>query len=211
MAGRLLTVAQLMPACDTLYDIGADHGQLSASLLTMGRCRKAVLSDISAPSLKKAQRLFAQQGLEAEFHVGDGLDGLTPQIDDAVAICGMGASTVLHILRKPLPCPVVIQANIHIEYLREGLPNRGLVIQEECIAKEDRRFYVCMLAKPGLGEPETGFEGYIGKGLLKDPLFFEYMRWRKTVLERALAGGSPDELLKMQLSWVKEALQWESG
>ena len=48
---RLTALADLCPACRVFADIGADHGRLGAYLLQVGRCRRALLTDISASSL----------------------------------------------------------------------------------------------------------------------------------------------------------------
>lgn len=206
MAARLETVLSLLPPCDTLYDIGTDHGQLPALALRAGVCRRAVLSDISAPSLDKARALFARENLSGTFHVSDGLEGLCPTQADAISICGMGAPTMLSILRAGVPCPVVLQANVRVEALRKALPGMGLRIERERLAKEGRRFYVCILARPGSASAESERDDYIGMRLVDDPLFYEYMRWRERVLLRALADGSPHEDLRRQLSWVREGM-----
>ena len=61
---RLKTVFDLFPACDIGAEIGADHGRLSCNLLAKGKVKHMLVTDISAPSLEKAKRLFRIHGLE---------------------------------------------------------------------------------------------------------------------------------------------------
>ena len=60
---RLTALADLCPACRVFADIGTDHGRLGAYLLQVGRCRRALLTDISAPSLEKARKLIGALSL----------------------------------------------------------------------------------------------------------------------------------------------------
>ena len=80
-------------------DVGCDHGYLTALL---ERCPRLTMlaSDVSAPSLEKARRLLTRLGLDgrAELHEADGLDALKGPVC-AVVLAGMGAQTILGILR----------------------------------------------------------------------------------------------------------------
>ena len=76
---RLTALADLCPACRVFADIGTDHGRLGAYLLQVGRCDRALLTDISTPSLEKARKLIGALSLtdRAEFFVGNGALRLT--------------------------------------------------------------------------------------------------------------------------------------
>ena len=98
--GRLRAVADLAGSVQTLYDIGANHGLLSAYMLEAGLCRRACITDISRDALKRARYNLGKAGLldRAEFVVTDGLKGLSPAVGDAVVISGMGTQVISGIL-----------------------------------------------------------------------------------------------------------------
>ena len=57
--GRLDAVCAELSACGLFADVGCDHGYCTLYMLERGLCRGAVISDISAKSLKKAETLLA--------------------------------------------------------------------------------------------------------------------------------------------------------
>ena len=63
LSKRLLTVAALVPSCDTLADIGSDHGLLPLYLLQKQRIKKAYCCDIRSGPLKAAEKNIALYGL----------------------------------------------------------------------------------------------------------------------------------------------------
>ena len=56
---RLQTVCGQLSPCDTLADVGCDHGYCTLYALERGLCRRAVISDISRSSLHKAEELLS--------------------------------------------------------------------------------------------------------------------------------------------------------
>ena len=190
---RLALAEDLLGRCETLYEIGRYHGFLAVHMLLTGRCRRAVLCDISADALSRARGLVARAGLadRAAFAVTDGFAGLDPQPGDAAAILGMGGRTIAAILREGLPCPVVLQANVEIACARRRVEQAGMHIAREGVARAAGRLYVVMRAEPG---PATQhIESYISLGPAhlrdKQARAREYLRWRQRVAARALEGA----------------------
>lgn len=208
LSARLRAVADMIPPCEALYDVGADHGRLPACMLLEGRCERAVACDISADSLGKAVALLTRLGLagRAEFHLGDGLRGLAPAAADCVAICGLGARTMLDILPPALPCPIVLSTHVDLEALRSALPGRGYRVERERLVREDRRFYAVMRIAAGEDAPCEGADAYIGRGLRGDPLLADYIAWRERVAKKAAQGGDP--AWEERLGWIEEAKGW---
>ena len=189
---RLALAEDLLGRCETLYDIGSNHGFLAVHMLRTGRCRRAVLCDISADALSRARGLVARAGLadRAAFAVTDGFAGLDPQPGDAAAILGMGGRTIA-ILREGLPCPVVLQANVEIACARRRVEQAGMHIAREGVARAAGRLYVVMRAEPGPAAPMSEAELRLGPALLRDKPegAREYLLWRQRVAARALEGA----------------------
>ena len=55
---RLSTICGALTPCDSFADVGCDHGYCTLYMLENGLCRTACISDISAPSLAKAEKLL---------------------------------------------------------------------------------------------------------------------------------------------------------
>ena len=75
---RIETLCSLLTAAEIFADVGCDHGYCTEYMLKSGLCKKAVFSDISRGSLKKAETLLAPYIAEgrARAVLGDGLCGV---------------------------------------------------------------------------------------------------------------------------------------
>ena len=80
LKGRLLSIAEMVPPSRCVVDVGTDHGRLPVWLVKRGIAERAIVTDISAASLKKAEALIKNHGLEGviEPRVGDGLSVICP-------------------------------------------------------------------------------------------------------------------------------------
>lgn len=185
---RLACAASFFPACEYGADIGADHGRLSCYLLSSGRCKRMCVADISAESLRKAERLLALHHLSerADFRVGDGLQVLKEPAD-AAAILGMGGHTLCGILRSGQDqlygAALILSAHTDVPLVRQTLGEIGYRITRERIVFDNKRFYVLMKAESGM-ECLTEKQLLIGPRLMEErpSLYPEYLQWRIGVL-----------------------------
>ena len=58
MNKRLEIIFSEIAACSSFADVGCDHGYIAKAVLDSGKCDDVIISDISAPSLKKAEKLL---------------------------------------------------------------------------------------------------------------------------------------------------------
>ena len=126
--GRIETVCSHLPRCAVLADVGCDHGYCTRYAFDNGLCERAYITDVSAPSLKKAARL-----MQKEIAAGrcipvccDGLDGVG-ELPDCVLIAGMGGEEIVSILARlpALPASFVLQPMKNSEKVRAFLCGRG--------------------------------------------------------------------------------------
>lgn len=214
---RLQAVARLVPPCQTVADIGADHGFLGAHLLLTGRCAFVRFMDISADSLLKARRLIGKLRLEsrAAFLVGDGAAALPAPVDAAV-IAGMGAELIAGIIargREKLgDAKLVLAPNLDAPLVRRFLMENGYQITNEALVHDGRRFYPVIAAQPGEAryDPMAVLAGPILLQEKPDSLI-AYANHRIRVIDRALPGairgGEPwvDELAEEREMWREVA------
>ncbi len=206
---RLLALAELVEACDTVADIGADHGYLGCHLLECGKAGQVWFTDISAKSLDKARELARRLELSGRcaFFVCDGAEGL-PDAPDFAVVAGMGGQTIRHILecgaQKLKGSALVLGANTGLIELRAFLALHGYRIDEEVVQTEAGRHYVLMRARPGKAE-------YSPEQLLAGPVLMkrrsaadrEYFAYRLLVARRAL------EEAQKSSGDAAQKLQWE--
>ena len=192
---RLSMIAHLVGPCECCADIGCDHGRLGASMLQTGQVRRMVLTDISEPSLAKARKLIGQLGLKdrVEFAVCDGALALAHPVDAAV-IAGMGGATIARIVlegRRALgDARLILEANVAAPQLRSTLSECGYELYDERVARDGRRNYVILCARPGRAE-YTERELIVGPVLLRrlPEELKPYALFRLRVAKKALAGA----------------------
>ena len=215
MDPRLSVIARLAGSCERFADIGCDHGRLGAFMLECGLCRRAVMADISEPSLKKARALIAHLGLSesVDFRVGDGLLALDAPVDVAV-IAGMGGPTIAHILKagrdKLGDARIVLQPNVGAPELRGAVSEIGYRIVDERVAQDGRRNYIAIAAEPGESR-------YDERQLTVGPVLLErlpeelapYARFRLRVARKALAGARAGGDAAQEAALEREIAIWE--
>ena len=98
---RIQLFSELLMPCDTLCDIGCDHGYMSILALTDGKARRVLACDINEGPLQKASENIRDCGLSdrAELILSDGFREIHEPFD-ACIICGMGGLLIRNILRE---------------------------------------------------------------------------------------------------------------
>ena len=56
---RIQIICSYLKPCYTFADVACDHGYCAEYMLKNDLCRKAVISDVSAKSLEKAEKLLS--------------------------------------------------------------------------------------------------------------------------------------------------------
>ena len=146
--------AELLP-CGVFADVGCDHGYCTQYMLENGLCRRAVLSDISAASLAKAEKLlgsYIRAGIAASVCCA-GLERV-PRDTDEVLIAGMGGDEIADILEGGfLPPVLVLQPMRNARRVREFLLANGYALTRDFTFR-DGKFYDLLRAERGTAEAE---------------------------------------------------------
>lgn len=213
LSRRLLKVYSLIPSCETVVDVGSDHGKLGAFCLMTEKCRNLIATDIHEQPAQRT-RLFLEGagfGQKAQVLHTDGLKGVDLSKDATVVIAGMGGLEMIKILSsakdegKIFPgMYMVLQPQRSFEVLRAYLCESGFSIEEEAIELEKGHFYVAMrVMYKGKPYALSDAQLFLGPYILekKPDLFSEYMEHEKKLLEkRALGDPRCREIL---LNWEK--------
>ena len=110
---RLKTVASMVPLCQTMADIGTDHGYVPAYLALSGQCRHVIASDIAEGPCRAAAETRDRYSLfgQMEIRTAPGLKGLRAGEAEAVVIAGMGGATIVSILEED---PEIAASHIYV-------------------------------------------------------------------------------------------------
>ena len=225
---RLSAIAQLVleaiseKEAPCVVDVGCDHGQLTAYLLEQSEKLCAIASDVSAPSLEKAKKLFAAKGFgeRARTVVADGLGGIDRRVD-AIVMAGMGAETILKIIREGREkiggARLILQANVDLPMLRTQLAAQGFAIEKEAYARAAGRRYVTLLVHAGEKRQLDVREALLGTAIqgISNDVQRDYFDWQRGVRVRemetvaALCSDKAKERMEKnsrELQWIAEAM-----
>lgn len=179
---RMEALADLCQGARRVIDVGCDHAQLCALLVTECGVEHAFASDIRPGPLENARRTIAELGLESRITpvLSDGLDAFGPGDGDTVIIAGMGGEEMTLILsRAPWAGDnggqVILQPMTNIPKLRQWLAENGYHVKKERVIKEGRKVYTAMNIQKGADESGAREYAYLfGTALLQDPLWHIY-------------------------------------
>lgn len=156
---RLNTIFSHLFSCNKFADVGCDHGYCSEFMLKNNLCNSAVISDISAESLKKAEILLADY-MKSGRVVSVCCNGLE-KVDadcDFVLIAGMGGEEIISILKNGfLPQKLLLQPMKNTPKVREFLINSGYKIILDYTFK-DGKFYDLIKAEKFVDNQKENYQ-----------------------------------------------------
>ncbi len=176
-------------------DVGTDHGYVPIYLVLNNIAPYAIAMDINEGPLSKAKDNIKAYGLEEKIatRLSDGLEMLNKNEVDTVIISGMGGQLIIEILKKheELLCDIkelVLLPHREVEEVRRYLHTIGFVINDECVVKEDGKFYQIVKASKGALKEYSKLEYMFGPCNLskKDEIFRELLIFEKSKATRLL-------------------------
>lgn len=206
MNKRLKQLFSALAPCKKFADVGCDHGYVAHMMIEEGKAERVVISDISAPSLKKAEELLsAYMGDRVTSVVCDGLSGVDTDCDQ-VLIAGMGGEEIISILSSSpfLPERLVVQPMKNVDKVRKRLLSLGYRIVKDYIFR-DVKFYnliVCERGEDSYSEEEIFF----GRDNLLRPSadFISYARSEINKYEDILQKGELPPSVRAQVEQLIE-------
>lgn len=184
LSKRMQAIADLISPCDTLADIGTDHGYIPIYMVLENRVQKAIAMDVNQGPLLRAKDHIKEYGLDAyiETRLSDGVAELLPREADVVVIAGMGGALMQKILKEgkevfdTVP-QLILQPQSEIDKFRCYLAENGWTIEKEDIVCEDDKYYPMMRVRHGQMSRPDVLESLYGVYLLKEkhPVLKEYL------------------------------------
>ena len=197
LSKRLNLIVNNIENCNTLVDIGTDHGYIPIYAVKNGICKNAIASDINKDPLDKAKlnSIFESVDENIDTRLGSGLETIKNGEAQVAVIAGMGGNLIKDILEadkdkvKELDY-LILQPAQNPEVLREYLYTNGYEVIAEDLCIDEDKYYELFKVRAKDGE-ETELDSIyyeISPKLLRDkhPLMGEYIKSKKQKYEKIL-------------------------
>lgn len=148
LSKRLNWIIEKTDKCNTIADIGTDHGYIAIQLIKRHITDKVIATDINKDPLEKA-KINASLDNVSEFidmRLGGGLKPITKNEADGIIIAGMGGNLIRDILEADMDKVklfdyIILQPAQNPEVLREYLYTHSFEILEEDICFDEEKYY----------------------------------------------------------------------
>ena len=201
LSARLRLLADKIPPCRRLLDIGTDHAWLPIEAIFRGTCQTALAIDIRPGPLQIAQRHIRAAGMSERISVrlSDGLQGIGLEPDDVIVLAGLGGYEMMDILGDTARrCRLILlQPMKSLPELRSWLAWHGYAIESEDLAPEKNQVYVVLGCRyDGRNRELDHLEALVGPLLLHCRSSVDYVRYLKKLLAhlRKQSIGAPELL-----------------
>ncbi|MBL4933018.1 tRNA (adenine(22)-N(1))-methyltransferase [Clostridium paridis] len=148
LSQRLKCIIQNMNKCQSIIDVGTDHGYIPIHAVENGIVDFAIASDINKGPKEKAERNVRLLGLsdKIECRLGAGLNTVKEKEVEAVIMAGMGGNLIRDIIIQDINKVkyfkyMILMPAQNPEILREFLYNNSFEIIKEDLCFEDGIFY----------------------------------------------------------------------
>lgn len=173
---RLKAIVSMIEKCDSIIDVGTDHGYVPIYLVKKGITKKAIASDINRGPVEKAKNNITRNNANNQIscRLGSGLSTVKEGEVQIAIIAGMGGNLIRDILEDDLNIVkqfkyMILQPVQNAEVLREYLYNTGYDIIDEEICYDDGKFYEIIKVR------------YNTKPVVVDSIYYEIS---KTLLDK---------------------------
>lgn len=225
LSKRLKRIAEHVDKCESVADIGTDHGYIPIYLVKEGICKKAIASDINKGPIEKAKVNVAFEGVSNKIKclLGPGLNPLKVGEVNGVILAGMGGNLTRDILLADMEKVkkydfIILQPAQNPEVLREFLYKNDYEIIDEDLIKDEGRFYELFKVKYNENSEKLVFEDeleYEVSPLLREknhPLFKEFIEEKINRCETILSFIKEDtEAAKKRKSDLEEKINKLKG
>lgn len=225
LSKRLKRIAEHVDKCESVADIGTDHGYIPIYLVKEGICKKAIASDINKGPIEKAKVNVAFEGVSDKVKclLGPGLNPLKVGEVNGVILAGMGGNLTRDILLADMDKVkkydfIILQPAQNPEVLREFLYKNDYEIIDEDLIKDEGRFYELFKVKYNENSEKPVFEDeleYEVSPLLREkghPLFKEFIEEKINRCETILSFIKEDtEAAKKRKSDLEEKINKLKG
>lgn len=204
---RISRLCTYLQPCKSFADVACDHGYCAQYMLKNRLCERVVISDISAKSLFKAEKLLREYIAEGKCRsvCCDGLQ-LIPKETEQVLIAGIGGVEIIKILKASyIPKSFVFQPMKNAPSLRKFLLQSGCKVSKDDIFTDGKNYYFVICgANSGGNEKYSAAQAEYGRDSLKNPVLKEYLHGELSKKQSYLSGNMTDESSRTILKSIQD-------
>lgn len=200
LSARLKMIADQIPRCKTVADIGTDHAYIPIYAVKNKLCERALASDLKKGPLDAAEKNIRKFELEnsIEIRLGYGLTPIGADECDVVVISGMGGTLISSILSASYEKAkgaglLLLQPNSAADILRKWLYEEGFEILSERLVQDAKKIYCIIGAKwSGRSANKDEFDWFVGEKVFvgNETLLCDYLMKKKKELDVIISGRS---------------------
>ena len=171
---RLQCATHFVRDASCVADIGTDHAYLPIYLVSTGKSKFAIASDINEGPIKIAKKNILSYDLEDKIatQVSNGLDGIEKYNPTDIVICGMGGELIAEIIEKSAyvknsDIRLVLQPMTSVKELRKYLNNGFLIIDESIVCEDGKIYQIICASYDGKVHNYTDIELELGRENIK--------------------------------------------
>lgn len=203
LSDRMLAVVELVEPCETMADIGCDHGYVAMELIRRHTCKHVIAMDINPGPLKRAKNNIREYGMQEyiETRLSNGTEAISQGEAQGIICAGMGGRLILSILEEGRGLirdmkQVILQPQSEIDEVRAYLRDNGFLIDKEDIVCEEGKYYPMMRALPGaFGKQEKQMAGSLEQKCKDNDMYINH----KTVIDEppGISETAKEETVKL--------------
>ncbi|HIV86096.1 MAG TPA: class I SAM-dependent methyltransferase [Candidatus Monoglobus merdigallinarum] len=173
---RLEKIAALINNSQVAADIGTDHAYLPIALISRGKAKHVIASDINPGPLERARSNVSKYNMNEQIslRLGSGLSAIAAgECADTLVIAGMGGLNIMQMLKEGEETvkkaeTVIVQPMTKIPELRQYLYDSGFSGIREYLVKESEKLYVIIAFETQKTEnkPLSELEKLLGRSLI---------------------------------------------
>ena len=151
---RINKLCAYLDKCQSFADVACDHGYCAQYMLKNNLCQTAVVSDVSAKCLQKAEKLLAPYISCGKCYsvCCDGLEKIS-EATDQILIAGLGGEELVKILSSAyIPRSFTFQPMKNAQKVREYLIANGAEITADEPFESGGKFYFVIKGKKSGGK-----------------------------------------------------------
>jgi tRNA (adenine22-N1)-methyltransferase len=186
-------VVGLVQPCNSIADIGCDHGYVAIELIRSNICSHVIAMDINKGPLERALKNISESKLndKIEIRLSNGTSKLKKGEAEGIICAGMGGKLVISILEEGREVvsdmkQLILQPQSEIDEVRFYLRSNGFKTMQEDMVLEDGKYYPMMrVSRTGECDSKKSdtkciYDQY-GRYLLENahPVLNQYLLWQR--------------------------------
>lgn len=148
LSKRLETIVEMCDYCDTIIDVGTDHGKVPITLANLGLAKRVIAIDNKKGPLKSCEEnanlFLTNDSVQFETLLSEGLSKVDKKLECAILITGIGYDNMKEILDdidERNYKYLILSPHTKVDKFIEFLESKNIKVVENIQMIEDKKKY----------------------------------------------------------------------